>query len=48
LLAGRSITARAANILTRNAEAHARSQVVRPFPQRPRPTTPTNTRREAA
>jgi hypothetical protein len=48
LLAGRSITARAANTLTRNAEAHERGQVVRQFPPRPRSTSPTNTRREAA
>jgi hypothetical protein len=48
LLAGRHITKRAASALTRNAEAHARAQVVRQFPQRPRPTSPTHTRREAA
>ncbi len=48
LLTGRTITKRAASALERNAEAHARSQVVRQFPQRPRPTSPTNTRREAA
>jgi hypothetical protein len=50
LLAGRSVTARAANALTRNAEAHERATSnVRQFPPRtPRPTSPTTTRREAA
>ncbi len=50
LLAGRSITARAANALTRNAENHERATSnVRQFPPRsPRPTSPTTTRREAA
>ncbi len=49
LLTGKHVTARAANALTRNAEAHERATSnVRPFPQRPRPTSPTNTRREAA
>jgi hypothetical protein len=49
LLAGRNVTGRAANALTRNAEAHERGQVVRQFPPRtPRPTSPTHTRREAA
>jgi len=36
LLAGRSITARAANALTRNAEAHANAPVVLPFKPRRR------------
>jgi hypothetical protein len=49
LLAGRHITHKAFGVLQRNAEAHERATSnVRQFPQRPRPTSPTNTRREAA
>ncbi len=48
LLAGRSVTARAANALTRNAEAHERGQVVRQFPPRPRHTSPTGEKARAA
>lgn len=48
LLTGRHITKRAARALTRNAEAHERGQVVRQFPARPRPTSPTNTHNRRA
>jgi hypothetical protein len=48
LLAGRHVTARAANALTRNAEAHERGQVVRQFQTRPRHTSPTNTHNRRA
>jgi hypothetical protein len=49
LLAGRHLTGRAFGALVRDAEKHERTTSnVRPFPQRPRPTSPTNTRREAA
>jgi hypothetical protein len=49
LLAGRHLTGRAFGALVRDAENHERTASnVRPFPQRPRPTSPTNTRREAA
>ncbi len=47
LLAGRHLTGRAFGALVRDAENHTRTTSnVRQFP--PRPTTPTNTRREAA
>ncbi len=48
LLAGRHLTGRAFGALVRDAENHERGQVVRQFPPRPRHTSPTNTRREAA
>ena len=49
LLAGRAVTAKAFDALVRDAENHERTASnVRPFPQRPRPTSPTNTHNRRA
>jgi len=48
LLAGRHITKRAASALARNVDVWERSQVVRQFPTRPRPSSPSGEKVRAA
>jgi len=49
LLAGRHVTARAANAIQRHAEAHERATSnVQPFKARPRATSPASEKRRAA